>query len=103
MANKKGPLSKSETFYIDEHVKSGKSINDIASDLDRAISSIEKRVVKAKKDNNIKTPTCGDQFARRAGVTIMTENASSMGDVKRKTGHMSAKISKCVTTIKQDE
>jgi hypothetical protein len=101
MANKKGPLSKAETFYIDQHVKAGKDIHEIATDLDRAISSIEKRVIKAQKENS-KSATVGDQFARRKGVTIMTENASTMGDAKRKRSQPS-KLNTCVTKIKQDE
>lgn len=86
MANKKGPLSKAERFYIEEHIKSGKDINDIAIDLDRPIKSIQRSVQKAKKDiENIKPTNASDQFARRPGVTIMTENASSIGDKKKKT------------------
>jgi hypothetical protein len=101
MANKKGPLSKAETFYIDQHVKAGKDIHEIATDLDRAISSIEKRVTKIKKENS-KPATAGQQFARQSGVTIMTENASTMGDARRRSKKPS-KMGECVTKIKNDE
>jgi hypothetical protein len=103
MASKKGPLSKAEVFYIQEHIKSGKDINDIALDLDRAVKSVEKCATKAQKD--IKQPkpvTAGDQFARRQGVTIMTENASSFSDAKRKKNSSISKSNSCVTKIKHD-
>jgi hypothetical protein len=102
MANKKGPLSKAEVFYITQHVKLGQNINEIATDLDRAVKSIEKCVEKAQKENGPKIPTTGDQFARRPGVTIMTENASMMSDVKHKKS-LPPKTASCITKIKEDE
>jgi hypothetical protein len=102
MANKKGPLSKAEVFYINEHVKSGQGIDQIAIDLDRAVKSISKCVEKAQKENAQKPMTAGDQFARRPGVTVMTENASSMGDRKYKKT-LPNKTASCVTKIKADE
>lgn len=98
MGNKRGPLSKAELFYIEENAKSGKDINDIATDLDRTIKSIEKRFIKAQKEN--KSSTTGDQFARRPGVTIMTENASTMSDATR-TKKPPSSLS-CVTKIKDE-
>jgi hypothetical protein len=86
MASKKGPLSKAERFYIEEHIKSGKDINDIAIDLDRPIKAIQRSVQKVKKEiGNTTSTNAGEQFARRPGVTIMTENASSLGDKRGKT------------------
>lgn len=98
MGNKRGPLSKAELFYVEEHAKSGKDINDIATDLDRTIKSIEKCFTKAKKEN--KPAITGDQFARRPGVTIMTENASTMGDATR-TKKSPSSLS-CITKIKDE-
>lgn len=99
MASKRGPLSKAEIFYIEEHVKSGKEISDIATDLDRAIKSIEKCFTKAKKEVS-KTVTAGDQFARRPGVTVMTENASTMADATR--SKKSPSSLSCITKIKDE-
>lgn len=101
MASKKGPLSKAEIFYVEEHVKSGKDINSIATDLDRAIKSIEKCFTKAQKEFGPKPLTVGDQFARTKGSVVMTENASTMGDVSRRS--LKKKTSSCITKIKQDE
>lgn len=100
MASKRGPLSKAEIFYIEEHVKSGKEINDIATDLDRAIKSIEKCFTKAKKELQSKAVTAGDQFARRPGVTVMTENASTMADATR--SKKSPSSLSCITKIKDE-
>lgn len=100
MANKRGPLSKVETFYIEENIKSGKDINEIASDLERAVKSIEKYVTKVQKQLQAKPPITGDQFARRPGVTVMTENASTMSDSTR-TKKPQPSLS-CVTKIKHE-
>jgi hypothetical protein len=102
MANKKGPLSKAEVFYITEHVKSGKDVNEIALDLDRAVKSIQKCVTKVIKENPAKIPTAGDQFARRPGVTVMTENASMMADAKKKKSLPSG-VASCITKLKTDQ
>lgn len=99
MGSKRGPLSKAEIFYIEEHVKSGKEIGDIAVDLDRTIKSIEKCFTKAKKDTT-KAAITGDQFARRPGVTVMTENASTMADATR-TKKSPSSLS-CITKIKDE-
>jgi hypothetical protein len=100
MANKKGPLSKVEVFYIQEHVKLGKEIHDIAADLDRGIKSIEKCVTKAQKEFAPKPLTAGDQLARTKGSVVMTENASTMGDVVRKRT-LPPKTESCITTAKK--
>jgi hypothetical protein len=99
MANKKGPLSKVEVFYIQEHVKLGKDIHDIATDLDRGIKSIEKCVTKAQKEFAPKPLTTSDQFARTKGSVVMTENASTMGDVRKR--KLPPKTESCITTAKK--
>jgi hypothetical protein len=99
MGSKRGPLSKAEVFYIEEHIKSGKDINEIATDLDRAVKSIEKCVTKVQKELK-KSPLTSDQFARRPGVTVMTENASTMGDATR--SRKSPSSLSCITKIKDE-
>lgn len=98
MPNKRGPLSKAETFYIVEHAKSNKDISEIASDLDRPIKSIEKCYTKAKKDND-KPVMVGDQFAIHKGSVVMTENASAMSEATKKKTLTRPKD--CVTSIKK--
>lgn len=94
---KKGPIGKVEAFYIDNNYKS-MSVAEIATDLDRTITSIESYI---KKHHVRKNPviTVGDQFARTDGVTIMTENASTMADSKRVNRQKKINTS-CITKIK---
>ena len=100
MANKKGPLSKVETFYVDAQVKLGTSVESISIDLNRPQSSVESYIAKASKKKE--ATATSDQFARQSGATIMTENASSMIDEKRKKPSLPAKTMSCVTKIKND-
>lgn len=99
MPNKRGPLSKAETFYISEHAKMGKEIGEIATDLDRPIKSIEKCYTKAQKEKS-KSLTVGDQFAFHKGAVVMTENASTMSDATRKTRNLT-RPQDCVTKAKK--
>jgi hypothetical protein len=99
MANKKGPLSKVETFYVDAQVKLGTSVENISTDLNRPQSSVESYIAKASKKKE--ATAISDQFARQGGTTIMTENASSMIDAKRKKPTLPAKTLSCVTKIKE--
>lgn len=99
MASKRGPLSKAETFYITEHAKINKDIQEIALDLDRPIKSIEKCYTKAQKDNAASL-TVGDQFAKHKGSVVMTENASSMAD-STKTRSIPTRVKNCVTSAKK--
>jgi hypothetical protein len=111
MANKRGPLSKIEIFYILEHVKIGKDINDIALDLDRPIKSIEKYIKKSQPSKssqqaqqaNTTSPrlTAGDQFIKRGGTVVMTENASTISDSRKKS--ISSKNQSCITKVRSDE
>lgn len=100
MASRRGPLSKAEIFYVTEHAKSGTDINIIASDLDRPIKSIQKCFTKAKKDNEAKPLTAGDQFARHNGTVVMTENAATLADARRKI-RVPQKAKDCITQVKQ--
>ena len=92
---KTGPLGKAEAFYVEEKFKTGTPVEEIAQDLDRAINAIEKHIKKAK----IEKPrtVVEQQFVRQGGATIMTENASSMIDQKRKP---TINNQSCVTKIK---
>lgn len=101
MASKRGPLSKAEVFYVQEHVKSGKDPIEIANDLDRTLKSIEKCVTQAQKANSSAKFIAGNQFAKKNGSVVMTENASTLADSKRKV--VRSTHSNCVTKIKQDE
>ena len=92
---KTGPLGKAESFYVEEKFKSGESVEQIAKDLDRAVTAIEKYISKSK----IERPKTliDQQFVRQGGATIMTENASSMIDNSKKP--IITKQS-CITTIR---
>jgi hypothetical protein len=100
MASKRGPLSKAETFYITEHAKKGIEIQQIATDLDRPIKSIEKCFVKAQKEQ-VSILNAGSQFAKHKGSIVMTENASTLGDAARK--RQKPITQSCITKIKKDE
>lgn len=92
---KTGPLGKAEAFYVEEKFKSGQSIEQIATDLDRAAGAIEKHI----KKNKIEAPKTliDQQFARQNGATIMTENASTMIDGNKKNTQIKHN---CVTKIR---
>lgn len=81
---KKGPLSKAEKFYIEGHLD--KSLEDLCKDLDRAKSTVTKYLKTVAVDETEKAETLLlQQFARNGkGSTVMTENASSLADDKRK-------------------
>ncbi len=102
MASKRGPLSKAEEFYVSEHAKAGKELSEIAVDLDRAVKSIEKCYTKAQKEQSSKSLSAGDQFARHKGSVVMTENASTIGDARRKVKVPPSKQN-CVTVAKKEE
>lgn len=95
---KKGPLSKVETFYIKSHYNKI-DLKEIAEDLNRPMGIIEKWA----KKNIIEAPgtiKAGDHFARTKGAVVMTENASTLADSKKK-----RKVSTrqpCITKIKND-
>ncbi len=95
---KKGPLGKAETFYIDGNYRD-MTAADIATDLNRTITSVENYIKKTHVKQKPTTGTvAGDHFAHHKGTTVSTENASSIGDAKRKVG--SPTKLDCVTKIK---
>ena len=79
---KKGPLGTAETFYVKEHLKTN-AVEEIAKALDRPIVTIQREADKIE-DESPSRVTAGEQMGRREGVTIMTENASSLADTRRK-------------------
>lgn len=102
---KRGAISKVEAFYIEKNYQT-MDIAQIATDLNRPITSVETYI----KKNIIKSQTTSvspksdkqlaingsEQFVSRDGITIMTENASMLGDIKvKKTNHHD-----CITKIK---
>jgi hypothetical protein len=101
---KRGPLSKVEAFYVENNYKK-LDLAEIAVDLDRSIKSIENHVKKnvvnfRKADDREKPPmNAGEQFIRKSGATIMTENASTIIDETRST---SSPRKNCITTIKNE-
>ena len=112
---KKGPLSKAEKFYIENHLSLDVKI--LCRDLDRTQAAVNKFVGTLPKKEVVTTskqgekpvapkPNISDQFARNkeGGATIMTPNASVMADDKRAQYRNKAlqarNRSSCVTTIK---
>ena len=107
---KKGPLSKAEKFYIENHVEVG--VKELCKDLDRAQTTVSKFIGTLPKNNTVSTrpePSRGipkgavaSQFARneKGGATIMTPNAAQMADEMRKKPTQSPRASKCTTTVK---
>lgn len=93
---KTGPLGKAESFYVEEKYKAGETLEKIATDLDRAVSAIQKHI----KKNKVEAPKTivEQQFARQSGATIMTENASTMIDETKK--NTKPYKPNCTTTIK---
>lgn len=98
---KKGPLSKAEKFYIENHLD--KPMEDLCKDLDRAKSTVNKHLKSIAVEDTDKAKTLlYQQFARNGnGATIMTQNASSHADDKRSqfTGGTPERTRKCTTRI----
>lgn len=94
---KKGPLSKVECYYIDGHYRD-LEVAQMAEDLNRTMTSVENYIKKTHTDKNPNRLTAGDQFAYHKGSTVMTENASTLSDARRKS--YNKKENKCVTKIK---
>lgn len=98
---KKGPIGKVEAFYIEQNYKN-MDIAQIATDLNRPITSVENYIKKNIVKTTQTTATsgglkAGDQFVRKDGITIMTENASTIGDAKKQ---RPSKTNTCITKIK---
>ena len=93
---KKGPLSKAEKFYIENHRDF--DIKDLCKDLDRAQSIIKTFLGKLPEVQK-ETPLY-KQFARNdKGSTVMTESAASMADDKRFTSNKQRPS--CITSTKK--
>ena len=97
---KKGPLSKAERFFIDNHLD--KPIDDLCKDLDRAKSTINKYLKTLATEDQKKTETLlFQQFARNErGSTVMTQNAAEMADDMRGKANHTTKTKNCTTVIK---
>lgn len=94
---KKGPLSKAECFYI-QHNYNKIDISQLSEDLNRPVAIIEKWI--KKNISNAPAPIkAGDHFARMKGSVVMTENASTLSDSKRK---KLTQRQQCITKIKND-
>jgi len=93
--SKKGPLSKAETFYIDNHHQTVDAV-DIAADLDRTVKSVEAYIKKNHSKKKLANPA-GDHFIRQKGVTIMSETSSTIADDRRKS--FEKQQSSCITKI----
>lgn len=104
---KKGPLSKAEKFYIENH--RDHDVKDLCKDLDRAQSTVSKFLdtLPGEKTAPIapskQETLLSQQFARNdKGSLVMTPNASEMADGKRAEfrAGVSKKVKNCTTTIK---
>jgi len=105
---KKGPLSKAEKFYIENHTDL--SIDVLCKDLDRAKSTVNKflkTLPTEKKEEQGPAPIASkdtptmSQFARNGkGSTVMTENASVMGDEHRGKRDLPPRSKRCTTRIR---
>ena len=96
---KKGPIGKAERFYIEHHWQDV-DIEQLAADLDRTQKSLEAYIKKTfLKKKNTSQITAGEQFISKKGATVMTENASTISDAKRKRPSLNPS---CVRKIKHD-
>jgi hypothetical protein len=96
---KKGPLGKAEVFYIESFYEE-RTPQEIAKDLDRAISSVKKEFARLESLKDSEPLTAGSQFARREGIVTMTENASAVSDSNRKTVDNLSRS--CISRIKEN-
>lgn len=96
---KQGPLGTAEKFYI-ESKWDGKNLEDICKSLDRSKSAVKKYVAKCKVDEP-EVFGVKNLMARQEGVTIMTEDASSLSDSSKSFRGDSARP-KCIFKIRGD-
>lgn len=109
---KKGPLSKAEKFYIENH--RDMTVAELCVDLGRAKATVERFVARLPKPKTEAAPEPTEsvveqekketllykQFARNdKGSTVMTQNAAEMSDDFR-TKNVSSKVSRCTTRIR---
>lgn len=101
MATKKGPLGKVEIYWIEGHRKDSDA-HQLARDLNRNLKIIQAYL----EENEVPKgeSIVSQQFAKKNGTVVMTENASQMTDAKRphrRSGVLSSKHENCVTTLKK--
>ena len=80
---KKGKITESERACIEGMVASNISIEDMAAQLDRSVSAIEKEAEKIKSKSVRDQLYINKTASGSKGVTIMTEAASVRGDVAK--------------------
>ena len=82
---KKGKLTDTEKSCIQGMVAGKISIEDMAQQLDRSVTVIEKEVEKIKSQSAREQLYINKTAAGTKGVTIMTEAASTRGDIAKET------------------
>lgn len=105
---KKGPLSKAEKFYIENNRHL--AVSNMCTDLDRSKTTVQKFLKtlpsitltdKEEVTTEIKDSAGMQQFARNGkGSTVMTENASQLGDSFVRKGPPE-RSKRCVTEIRK--
>ena len=96
---KKGPLSKSEKFYIESFCEEH-DLQTLCKDLDRAQPIVKKHIATCKK-SAASTADISEQFGHNGGSTVMTPNASEMADSLRgKVSTQGTRKNSCITSIK---
>ena len=98
---KKGPLGKAEIYYVKGHYK-GSEAKQIAKELDRPISAIQRTIDELSKEDAGGKKGAGEQMARQEGVVVMTENSSSTSEANKIEATMNSRTRTCVTKIKND-
>tara|TARA_R110000744_G_scaffold100835_2_gene194560 strand:+ start:1004 stop:1315 length:312 start_codon:yes stop_codon:yes gene_type:complete len=100
---KKGPLGRAEVHYI-KSFHENKTPQELAKDLDRAVSIVKKEITKIKPEDGEgkeeRGQVSGALMARQDGIVVMTEGASAYSDVAKKPSN--TKRSKCIVRIKKD-
>lgn len=90
---KRGPLNEVEMFYIESHFLA-MPIEDMAIKLNRSVVTVNKyidklnaKIEKEKRQTKVKISEArmdaNDQFAKKRGSVVMTQNASMIGDALR--------------------
>jgi len=101
---KKGPLSKVEKSYIENNARS--EVYDLAKELDRSKSIVEKHLQKIKEDEGAKRGTVDSSslYARDSNKisTVMTEAASAAADESRKKPSTPQKYKGAIHRIKEN-
>jgi hypothetical protein len=94
---KKGALSVAERYYIENNF-SEKETSEIAINLDRTVSQVQEYINSYLASRG----KASSQFARQKNVTIMTQNASMLGDEER-TKTVKPNTSSYITKAKKDD